>query len=188
MDAFNNDQGENSGRYEAFLGHPSLTSVYADNDDITTRGATWNLLRYLADHHGTSDADTWSKLVNTALVGQANLANVFGPDYLTQIRDWATSVFADDVAGVTDVRFLEPSWNMRDIFPHLVSSTGVALNRFPLTTVPLGDASPVTTTVKAGGEAYIRFHVAANSQASIDWSAGAIPVSPLMAFTVVRSR
>ena len=28
---------------------------YGDNDDLETRGATWNLLRYLADHRGTSD-------------------------------------------------------------------------------------------------------------------------------------
>ncbi|MFI5230018.1 MAG: hypothetical protein ACHQWU_13175, partial [Gemmatimonadales bacterium] len=189
-DAFGNYQGFNFGRYQVFIGMPSETSVYADNDNLETRGATWNLLRYLADHRGTADADTWQKLVNTTLTGQANLASVFGPDYLTQIRDWATSVFTDDDAGVTDTRFLEPSWNMRNIFPDLCGDAqcSKALGVFPLQVAPLSDASPVNTAVDAGGAVYVRFHVAAGSQASIDWSAGSLPVSALMQMTVTRSR
>jgi hypothetical protein len=185
---FNNYQGDNFGRYEIFLGKPSQTSVYGGNDSLETRGATWNLLRYLADHRGASDADTWSLLVNTKATGQLNVANVFGANYMTQIRDWATSVFSDDVTGVTDARFLESSWNMRNIFPALVSSSGVPLNRYPLAVVPLSDASPANLSVSAGGAAYLRFTVPAGSQASIDWSAGGLPVSPLVQFTVVRSR
>lgn len=185
---FNNYQGDNFGRYEVFLGKPSQTSVYAGNDSLETRGATWNLLRYLADHRGSSDADTWMLLDNTKLTGQQNIASVFGSNYMTQIRDWATSVFSDDIAGVTDARFLEPSWNMRSIFPRLVSSSGVPLNRFPLAVVPLTDVAPSNLSVFAGGAAYLRFSVPAGSQASIDWSSGGLPVSPLMQFTVVRSR
>jgi hypothetical protein len=185
---FNNYQGDNFGRYELFLGKPSQTSVYAGNDSLETRGATWNLLRYLADHRGSSDADTWMLLDNSKLTGQANIASVFGSNYMTQIRDWATSVFSDDITGNTDTRFLEPSWNMRSIFPRLVSGSGVPLNRFPLAIVPLSDAAPANLSVFAGGAAYLRFTVPAGSQASIDWSAGGLPVSPLMQFTVVRSR
>jgi len=185
---FNNYQGDNFGRYEIFLGKPSQTSVYAGNDSLETRGATWNLLRYLADHRGSSDADTWMLLDNARLTGQANIASVFGSNYMTQIRDWATSVFSDDITGNTDTRFLEPSWNMRSIFPRLVSGSGVPLNRFPLAVVPLSDAAPANLSVFAGGAAYLRFTVPSGSQASIDWSAGGLPVSPLMQFTVVRSR
>ncbi len=73
------------------------------------------------------DGDTWIARSSTrTTTGQHNLSNVFGTSYLTQIRDWATSVFADDVPGVTDARFLEPSWNMRNIFPSLVNSSGPA--------------------------------------------------------------
>ena len=194
VDAFNNYQGDNFGRYELFVEDTLRTpgfsqgSPYAENDDLDTRGAIWNLLRYLADHRGTSDGDTWQKLVNTTLLGQANLANVFGAGYLTQIRDWATSVFTDDEPGVTDPKYLESSWNMRNIFPHLVNSQGTALGKFPLQVRPLADGSPVNVSVDAGGAVYIRFHVAPGSQASIDWSAGSLPVSPLMQFTVTRSQ
>ena len=73
VDAFNKYQGDNFGRFEIFLAKPSQTSVYADNDSLETRGATWNLLRYLADHRGSSDGDTWSQLVNTRDTGRTNL-------------------------------------------------------------------------------------------------------------------
>jgi len=185
---FNNYQGDNFGRFEVFLGKPSQTSVYGGNDSLETRGATWHLLRYLADHRGSSDADTWSQLVNTTLAGKQNLARVFGSNYMTQIRDWATTVFSDDIAGVTDTRFLEPSWNMREIFPRLVNSSGQPLNKYPLKIVPLSDNTPANVSVDAGGAAYLRFFVPAGTQASIDWSSGGLPVTPLMQFTVVRSK
>ncbi len=189
VDAFNNYQSDNTGRYEAFLGKPNQTSVYADNDSLETRGATWNLLRYLADHRGSADADTWSRLVNTALTGQQNVANVFGSTYLTQIRDWATSVFADDLPGQTDARFSQPSWDYRDIFPQLVDGNMQGLLSYPLEVFPLSDTSPVTTSVFAGGAAYIRFSVPAGATASIDWSGGVgVGLPTLMRFTVVRSK
>lgn len=188
VDAFNNYQGSNIGRFEVFLGKPSQTSVYGNNDSLETRGATWDLLRYLADHRNTTDAQTWQALVNSRLSGQQNLAGVFGSDYMTQIRDWATSVFSDDIPGVTDARFLEPSWNMRDIFPNLVNSSGQRLGKYPLQVIPLADAAPANVSVVAGGEAYIRFSVPAGTSASIDWTAGGLPVSPLMQFTVVRTK
>jgi hypothetical protein len=188
VDAFNNYQGSNIGRFEEFLGKPSQTSVYGDNDELETRGATWDLLRYLADHRNASDAQTWQALVNAKVSGQQNLAGVFGADYLTQIRDWATSVFSDDIPGVTDARFLEQSWNMRDIFPNLVNGSGQRLGKYPLQVVPLADAAPANVSIVAGGEAYIRFSVPAGTSASIDWTSGGLPVSPLMQFTVVRTR
>ena len=64
---------------------------------------------------------------------------------------------------------------MRDIFPQLVDSNGTPLGKYPLAVVPLSDASPANLSVFAGGAAYLRFSVPANGQASIDWSAGALP-------------
>ncbi len=188
VDFFNNYQGDNNGRFELFIGKPNLTSVYGSGDALETRGAIWHLLRYLADHRGSSDGDTWTSLVNTTATGQQNLARVFGPTYMTQIRDWATTVFTDDFAGVTDPRFLESSWNMRSIFPRLVNSAGQALGRYPLAVVPVSDASPANVSLFAGGASYLRFSVPANGQASIDWNANGLPVSGLMQFTLVRTK
>jgi hypothetical protein len=188
--AFNEYQADNLGRYEVFLSKPSKTNVHGDNDSLETRGATWNLLRYLADHRGSSDGDVWQQLVNTNATGLQNLSKVFGANVTTSIRDWATSVFSDDVPGVTDARFLQPSWNMRSIFPQLCanSSCTTRLGKYPLAVLSLNDANPVNPSIVPGGEAYIRFTVPAGSQASIDWSAGGLPVSGLVQFTLVRSR
>jgi hypothetical protein len=188
VNAFNNYQIDNTIRYEIFLSKPTQTSVYGGNDSLETRGATWSLLRYLTDHASAPEATTWQALVNSTTNGQLNLARVFG-DYMTMIRNWSISVISDDVTGVTDARFLQSSWNYRGIFPNLVDSQGNRLGKYPLQVFPLSDQSTVNTSVFAGGAAYIRFSVPAGSQASVDWSGAAgAPVSPLMSFTVVRSR
>jgi hypothetical protein len=188
-----NNQGDNLSRFEIFLEQPNTTGVYSNNDSLQTRGATWNLLRYLADHRSgtSSDADTWKLLDNSRTTGLTNLASVFGSNIMTQIRDWGTSVFSDDVPGVTDPRFLEPSWNHRSIFPRLCndSSCSSTLGRYPLTVIPLSDNSPANTSIVAGGAAYIRFTVPQGANASIDWkSTGLATASPFLQFTVVRSR
>ncbi len=188
IDAFNTYAGDNIGRFEIFIGKPSQTSVYAGNDSLETRGATWHMLRYLADHRGTSDGDTWMRLANSTTAGHHNLSNVFGATYMTQIRDWATSLFSDDIIGVTDARFLEPSWNMRNIFPSLVNSANQPLGIYPLKVIPISDASAGNVSIAGGGSAFFRFSVPANASASIDWSTAGLPVSPLVQFTVVRSR
>lgn len=187
VNAFNNYIGDNIGRFELFIGTPNTVSVYAGNDDLETRGATWHLLRYLADHRGTSDGDTWMLLANSKTTGHHNLENVFGTDYMTQIRDWATSVFSDDITGVNDARFLEPSWNMRSIFPSLVSSTNVPLGRYPLRIIPISDAAGGNTSIQAGAAAFFRFGVSSGN-ASIDWSSSGLQVTGLMKFTLVRTK
>ena len=60
------DQGGNIGRFEEFLSRPSSTSVYAGDDELQTRGATWELLRYLADH--TLSGFAWYRLALAACV------------------------------------------------------------------------------------------------------------------------
>jgi len=188
VDAFNNYQGDNIGRFELFIGKPSLTSAYAGNDSLETRGATWYLLRFLADHRGATDADTWTRLVNTKLAGQHNLADVFGSNYMSQIRDWATSIFADDNTGVTDSRYLESSWNLRAIFPRLVNSSNQPLGIYPLKVIPISDAAGANVSIFGGAEAYFRFSVPTNGSGSIDWSSSGLPTSPLVQFTVVRTK
>lgn len=190
IDAFNEYQSDNLGRFQIFLDHPAQTNVHGDNDSLETRGATWSLLRYLADHQGSSDGTVWQQLVNGKLSGLQNLASVFGAGYVTSMRDWATTIFSDDIPGVTDARFLEPSWNMRSIFPRLCanSSCSVRLGVYPLSVTSLSNGVGSPQSVAAGGVSFIRFGVPAGSQGSIDWSQSGLPVSSLMQFTVVRTK
>ena len=177
VDAFNEDAISNFSRLESYLGAPSSNSSFADNDDLATRGATWSFLRYAADHTGSDDGTTWYQLVNSTTTGVANLQRVFGTDLTALARDWATSVFADDVAS-TDARYQQPSWNLRSIFAALESTGG-----YPLSTVALG-ASPMTMSVDGGSAAYLRFAVSAGQTATVQFST--LPSN--VQLTLVRTR
>lgn len=178
IDAFNNDQASNFGRYRTYLPRTATSSPYAPDDSLFTRGATWAFLRYAADHRGTSDGDVWTKLVNSTTEGMNNLQNVFGAGVTRSIRDWATSVLTDDLpAGGVNAQFQQPSWNFRSIYATLGQS-------FNLSTLPLSDASGVSVALNGGGVAFVRFSVAANGFANVQWG---VPPSSV-AVTLVRTK
>jgi hypothetical protein len=52
--AFNDDMSGNAGRYRSYLVAPSAGSPYAGDDSLSTRGAAWSWLRYLADQKVTN--------------------------------------------------------------------------------------------------------------------------------------
>jgi hypothetical protein len=163
--AFNRDQASNTGRYGSFLEAPSLNSPFRGDDSLETRGATWNLLRYLVDRKAGgstgSDAATWQLLVNTTRVGITNLAAVFGNDLPARVRDWNISHYTDDlVAGVAS-EYTQPSWNYRDIFPGLQGG-----GPYPLKVTSLG-AAGASGKLIGGSAAYYRFSIPAGTTANI---------------------
>jgi hypothetical protein len=122
------------------------------------------------------------RLDNSTTTGITNMRGVFGADVVTQIRDWATSTFTDDLLPASNATYQEPSWNNRAIFSS--STTG-----YPLQIVPLVESASTNVQLVGGGVAYFRFTVPAGSQASIDWSGpGGTPVSPVVRWTLVRTR
>ena len=177
VDAFNNDAISNFSRFASYLETPSSNSPFADNDDLETRGATWSFLRYAADHTGSSDGTTWFQLVNSTTTGLANLQQVFGTNLTELARDWATSVFADDVT-TTDARYQQLTWNLRSVFAALESN-----GAYPLATTALS-ASPSTVSVKGGSAAYLRFAVAAGQTATVQLNA--LPSN--VQYTLVRTK
>lgn len=177
VDAFNNEAISNFSRLNSYLTSPSSNSPFADNDDLATRGATWSFLRYAADHTGSDDGTTWFQLVNSTASGLSNLQQVFGSNLTALARDWATSVFADDITS-TDARYQQPTWNMRSIFGALQSN-----GSYPLVTTALG-SSPSTLSVNGGSAAYLRFAVAAGQTATVQWST--LPSN--MQLSLVRTR
>ncbi len=178
-------QNSNFNRLNSYLRDPEQNSPYADNDELTTRGAVWQLLRYLADRKGGDQAATFRSLVNTNLRGLRNLQSVFGQDALALVRDWSVAQYADDASiAAVDARYTHPSWNYRAIFPRYSTNAGA----FPLKTRALG-AAPVPLTLVGGGAAYFRFAVAPNTTATINStlaSGAAVPTSLQM--TVLRTK
>lgn len=172
VDAYNFDQQSNFGRFREYLQRPSTSSPYAPDDSLWTRGATWSFLRYAADHRGTSDGDTWQKLVNSSQTGIPNLMGVFGNGLPAIFRDWAIANLADDVPSVAS-EWQHPSWNFRSVFDFIPS-----IKQYPLSTLTVGDGSPLTVTLKGGSAAYVRFTIAAGQTGSVKW--GTLPSNVAM--------
>ena len=192
ISAFNNYQLFNFGRYRTFLEATTNHSPYAPNDDLETRGATWSLLRYLADHRGTTDADTWSKLVNSVKSGLANMTDVFGATLTNQIRDWQVSVNADDyplTTGSVGATYQQPSWNFRSVFSAFVDGSGNPVPPpFPVPSLALTDASAANMTLNGGGVGFVRFSVPANQSATVTWTSGSAAPPTTFVVTAFRTR
>ncbi|HEX7942557.1 MAG TPA: hypothetical protein VF488_12170, partial [Gemmatimonadaceae bacterium] len=169
--AYTADMSPNAGRYKEYLGAPSSSSPYRAGDELTTRGATWSFLRYLADRKGSSDGDVFSRLVNSSVVGVANLQAVFGNDVGSFVRDWSAAQAVDDVQGAT-AELQQPSWNWRSIFGGVTASPAL----YPLPVTHMSATTPsYAGSVVPGGSAFFDFTVAANDTATLtlDGQAGA---------------
>jgi hypothetical protein len=171
---------DNFGRLITYMTAPETNSPYSQIDGLQMRGAIWQLLRYSADRKGGTEQSTWSALVNTAAVGQANFNAVFG-DIITMSRDWAVAQFTDDAGLNVAANYTNPSWNFRSLVPALNGGHSALLTHALLT-------APVTVTLNGGGVAYMRFSVAANVPATIGALSSGQPVPPAVDFILVRTQ
>ena len=178
--AFNLDMSGNADKYNSYLAEPTTSSPYADNDSLSTRGATWSLLRYLADHKGSNDGTTFSQLVNSKTSGIANLTAVFGTDFPSMLRDWNVSNAVDDLVDAP-VALQQPSWNWRSIFLALYDS-------YPLDVRIMTAGTPYTGTVTAGGAAYYRLAVGSGSSATLTLGGQSASAGSKLQLVVVRTR
>jgi len=179
--AFNLDMIGNAGRYRQYLQSPSTSSPYADNDSLSTRGAAWNLLRYLADHSATGDK-VFYQLVNSTQIGLANAQAVFGNAFVPGVRDWNVSHAVDDVAPVP-AELSQPSWNWHSIFPVLYQN-----QPYPLKVTAMTNGTPYTGSVTAGGAAYYRASVPAGTSATITLGGQSESAGSHMQLVVVRTQ
>lgn len=194
IDAFNNYQSANFGRFETYLESPSAYGPYQPNDSLETRGATWSMLRYLADQSGLQDSVIWHRLVaNTQYNGLANLANAFRgttsdiAGTIDLIRNWSVAVGTDDLSANVASVYQMPSWNFRDMYAVLLGS-GSTPGQYPLVLNTLGNGNSSVGLV-ASGSVYYRFSVAAGQQATLTWTttAGASDANALKV-TLVRTK
>ena len=184
LDAFNSFGIANIRRYREYLFSPSTNSPYADNANVTTRGATWSFLRYAADRRGGNENAMWFQLANplAGVHGIANLTRVLGSDLVSWIRDWATANYADDfVSGVQSVD-THPSWSFRSLI------TTMYEGQFPLTTQQL-DSNSITSVVISDGSAdYLRFGVAPGAIGGGRMTARGAPVPAGFSLSILRTK
>ena len=187
--AFNADQGSNAGRYREYLLAPSTSSPIRNDDSLSTRGATWDFLRYAADRKnrmGGSDASVWQALVNSTTSGIANLRQVFGPNLGMMLSDWSVSNYTDDIVPGVSADFSQPSWNWHSIYPALGGSAATP-STYPLKVTGL-TTTGASGTVIPGGSSFYRFSVAANATASVGITAGSGSVASPVQGVIVRLR
>jgi hypothetical protein len=182
--AYSTFEINNFNRYKSYLARPETQSPIgsdAFDDDLPTRGAIWNFLRYAADHLPLGQENTfWQTLANSKTTGVTNLTAAFGAPIGPLLRDWAISVFMDDNAANVDARFQQPSWNLRSAF-----GTSLA---FPLSTRTLVDNTTSSTTLGGNGVAFYRFSVASGQDALLTVTSGNQPLGTTIQLAVVRVR
>jgi hypothetical protein len=181
--AFLSYQADNFGRLLEFIEEPETHSPFGSDDELATRGATWQLLRYAADRSTINQRDIWMRLANSKIAGIPNFTAVFGGEFFPLVRDWGTAQYTDDAVLQTPAVYQHPSWNFRSIFPAFVNNQPM-----PLKTRALVAGTPLSLGLRTGGAAYLRFGVAAGATGTITpTSSGAAPQAAV-SFTVVRTR
>jgi hypothetical protein len=184
----------NFSRLPTFLVTAETTSPYADNDELETRAATWQFLRYAADRVNGDDAALFKQLVaTTKLRGLANLQAALGVSATALgdwFRDWATANFVDGYAAGLDPRFAYRSWNFRGTLGGLKNSNGtLAYPTYPILSRTLADGVAQTPSIRAGAAAYFRFAVGAGKTARLAVAGGgSSALSPNVVVSVVRTK
>ena len=178
------DAAANFSRLLSYLRAPGVSSPYANNDELSTRGATWSYLRYAADRLGTTDGTLWQRFTNSTVTGQATLVLALGTDPIPLFRDWAVANYIDDLGVNSDPRFMHKSWNFRDIYVR----TFLNIPKYPLLVTGLVDNTKADLSIRGGSASYLRLSVAAGKEALLTFaSGGGLPSTPLQ-FVVVRTK
>ena len=185
--AFSTFEANNHARYRTYLQRTELQAPIGFDgfdDDVQTRGAIWSFLRFAADHQpaGTEN-NFWFKLVNSTTSGVSNLTNALGSSPYPLMRDWAISLYMDDNAANLDLRFQQPSWNMRSA----LTSGGVSLG-YPLTTRSLSNNASQSVLMAGNGVAFLRFSVPDGQDGLLTATVGGQPAPSTVQLAVVRVR
>jgi hypothetical protein len=126
VQAYNEDMSGNADRYFSYLQSPSSTSPYANDDELSTRGATWNWLRYLADQKMAPTIRSASAGIELSGPGSVNV-----PGGLTGAVYYAALVNTSQVSSGSTAYTITPS---NAVTPALsaIPLGGAALSQSPV--------------------------------------------------------
>lgn len=168
----------NVGRYNIYLQQPHLSSP-VDRDRLTTRGAAWAFLRYVADRDPGPDSDLFNALLNSTTSGLDNIGDAIHDEPLQWMADWSVSVFSDDLASGESV-YEQPSWDFRGLIPPLRDD-----GLFPLRLRTITSGAGLEETLRpAGAASYTVFRLEPDGRALIEVSAEQAPGGRVRAFLV----
>jgi len=185
--AYTTFEVNNFRRYQTYLSRTESQAPIgfdANDDDLQTRGAIWNFLRFAADRlPAGAESAFWFNLVNSKTSGVTNLTSALGTAPNSLMRDWAISVFMDDNAASVDPRFQQASWNLRSALTGGGTSTP-----FPLVTRSLTDGIASTVQLAGGGVSFLRFSVPNGQDALLTVTSSGQLLPSTVQLAVVRVR
>jgi hypothetical protein len=183
LNAINSYQVENLGRFSDYLAATDLNSPYQLNDSLATRGATWNLLRWALDQSPNPNNTYLKALVDAPTEGKPNFDQVFAGvgGLLGGTRQEVIANFFDDSGIPIAAQYSFPSWNFRDLLPHLGSP-------FPLTPKQLLPGAQPSYNLVGGGSGYLRFRVNAGAVAGISTTSGSGALPSTVELILIRTQ
>jgi hypothetical protein len=138
----------------------SYLLLVEDNGTLAETGASWLFIRYLVDQYGPTLA---GRLVESPLVGPANVVSQTGTEFPTLVTNWALATWVSDLPGFLPESTLRyTSWSFRATFDSLHRSNDPATSsRYPLPfpLVPAetsGSALAVVGELRSGSGTYAR--------------------------------
>jgi hypothetical protein len=185
LNAVNNFQIANLGRTISYMEDMQGNGPFEPNDDdLETRGAIWQFLRYAVDRKNGTDRDFWFALVNSTTTGLDNLRTALAIDPGAWLADFTTAQYTDDAVAGVNPRYTFPSWNFRSVLPAINDDI------FPLETRLLPDGRRIALDLSDyGGTAYLRVGVGAGGVGSIETTSGSGNAVPArVTVTVIRTR
>jgi hypothetical protein len=188
------NEGANFSRFLEYVLDPGSSSPLDPDPEVSlaTRGATWAFLRYAVDRFFPSDASVWARFTNTQKFGVETLREALLTDPLPVFADFAVANYVDDLGISTDPRYLNKSWNFRDIYSKTFGSreTGVfvPLGYYPLALAGVPDNATVGVNVRGSSAGYFRLTVPAGKDALLTFGSGSGEANPQLKFIVVRTQ
>ena len=187
VEAINAYQVDNLGRVFDYLGATDTNSPYGLNDSLATRGATWNLLRWALDQSPNPASFYLKALVDSDKWGQPNFNQIFAGlgGLVGATRQEVIADFFDNSGVTIAAQYAFPSWNFRDLLPHLSTATPP---RYPLVPKILLPGASQTYSLVGGGSGYLRFRVNGGATGGIATSSGGAALPSTVELILIRTQ
>lgn len=182
VDAANRYAIPNLLRVDNYLREVEVEGPFQSDDDLATRGASWQFLRYAIDRDGDNARVLLSALVDSPESGLENLESVFGADPRAWYVDHAVSLLTDDHVHGVGAQFTQPSWNFRELLD-LLNGDGYVLD-----TRTLGAGEEMSVRLEEWGSAFVRTAVARGRVGNVQIGRIEAPPSAAVDFVLVRTR
>ncbi|HUQ99234.1 MAG TPA: hypothetical protein VM166_07260 [Gemmatimonadaceae bacterium] len=160
---------QNFARLTYWMQRPDTSSgisAHADQN-LSSRGAAWSLVRYSADNYSNSNPRTFArKLAAGPDTGTKNLVVSAKAPLDTLVAGWLVANYADHlgISGL-DPKYQFKAYNFRNIMPSVARSvTGSQSAVYPLQVLPIGSGTDnISSTNQTGSGTYYRLNVPSGS-------------------------